>query len=61
MITKIRTNIFLTRAQQKKLRSLSRNTGSPVAVHVRRAIDEYLGRLEKKERSRYSRPIKEAS
>ena len=52
MITKIRTNIFLTRVQQKKLRSLSKNTGAPVAVHVRRAIDKYLGRLEKKERSK---------
>jgi len=44
MITKIRTNIFLTRAQQKKLRGLSKKTGAPVAVHVRRAIDEYFGR-----------------
>ncbi|HXX33045.1 MAG TPA: ribbon-helix-helix domain-containing protein [Thermodesulfobacteriota bacterium] len=50
MITKIRTNIFLTRGQQKKLRAQSKKTGAPVAVHVRRAIDDYLGRLEKGER-----------
>lgn len=47
MITKIRTNIFLTRTELKKLRALSRKTGAPVAVLVRRAIDEYLGRFER--------------
>jgi len=52
MITKIRTNIFLTRVQQKKLRALSKKTGAPVAAHVRRAIDEYFGRFEKKEKSK---------
>ena len=50
MITKIRTNIFLTKPELKKLRALSRNTGVPVAALVRRAIDEYLERFEKKER-----------
>jgi len=44
MITKIRTNIFLTRIQQKKLKALSKKSGTPVAAIVRRAIDEYLGR-----------------
>jgi len=51
MISKIRTNIFLTMVQQKKLRALSRKTGAPVAVHVRRAIDEYFGRSERKGKS----------
>jgi predicted DNA-binding protein len=52
MITKIRTNIFLTRVQQKKLRGLSKKTGAPVAVHVRKAVDEYFERLEKKEKGK---------
>ena len=50
MITKIRTNIFLTKTELKKLRALSRKTGAPVAVLVRRAVDEYLERFEKKEK-----------
>ncbi len=52
MISKIRTNIFLTKMQQRKLRGLSKKTGAPVAVHVRRAIDDYLERLEKKTKSK---------
>lgn len=47
MITKIRTNIFLTRTELKKLRALSKKTGAPVAELVRRAIDEYLERFKK--------------
>ena len=47
MITKIRTNIFLTRTELKRLRALSRKTGAPVAVLVRRAVDEYMDRLER--------------
>jgi predicted DNA-binding protein len=50
VITKIRTNIFLTKTELKRLRALSRKTGAPVAELVRRAIDEYLERFEKKER-----------
>ncbi len=50
MIPKIRTNIFLTKAELKKLRASSRETRAPVAVLVRRAVDEYLERLEKKQR-----------
>jgi predicted DNA-binding protein len=50
MTPKIRTNIFLTKTELKKLRAISRKTGAPVAVVVRRAIDEYLERLEKKAR-----------
>jgi len=52
VITKIRTNIFLTKTELKKLRALSSKTGAPVAVLVRRAIDEYLERFEKKEKRR---------
>ena len=48
MITKIRTNIFLTRIQQKKLKALSKKSGAPVAALVRRAIDDYLGKNERK-------------
>lgn len=48
MITKIRTNIFLTKTELKKLRALSKKTGAPVAGLVRRAVDEYLERHEKK-------------
>jgi hypothetical protein len=47
MLPKIRTNIFLTRVQQKKLRGLSKKTGAPVAALVRKAIDEHLGKLER--------------
>ena len=46
MITKIRTNIFLTRVQQKKLKALSKKSRAPVAAIVRMAIDEYLKKNE---------------
>jgi len=42
MITKIRTNIFLTRVQQKELKTLAKKTGGSVAALVGMAIDEYL-------------------
>lgn len=48
MITKIRTNIFLTRIELKNLRALSSKTGAPVAELVRRALDEWLKKYEKK-------------
>jgi len=48
MITKIRTNIFLTRIQQKKLRGLSKKSKTPVAALVRKAIDEYFIKNERK-------------
>ena len=48
MITKIRTNIFLTKTELKRLRALSGKTGARVAELVRRAIDEYVERFEKK-------------
>jgi hypothetical protein len=52
MITKIRTNIFLTRTELRKLRALSKKTGAPVAELVRRAVDEYLERFERKGKGR---------
>jgi predicted DNA-binding protein len=48
MITKIRTNIFLTKTELEKLRALSGKTGAPVAFLVRAAVDEYLNRFDKK-------------
>jgi len=48
MITKIRTNIFLTRVQLKKLKALARKNGGPVAALVRIAIDDYLKKKERK-------------
>jgi len=54
VITKIRTNIFLTKIELKRLRTLSKKTGAPVAELVRRAIDEYLGRHEKREKRRWN-------
>ena len=42
MITKIRTNIFPTKPELKKLRASSGKNGAPVAKLVRRAIDQYL-------------------
>ena len=48
MITKIRTNIFLTRVQLKKLRARARKSGASVAALVRIAIDDYLKKKEKK-------------
>jgi predicted DNA-binding protein len=48
--TKIRTNMFLTEIELQKLRSLSRKTDAPVAAIVRRAVDEYLARVERKEK-----------
>jgi len=50
MINKIRTNIFLTKTELKKLRALSKKIGAPVAELVRRAIDEYLERCERKQK-----------
>jgi predicted DNA-binding protein len=52
VITKIRTNIFLTNTELKKLRALSTKTGAPVAVLVRRAVDGFLEKSEKKAKRR---------
>ena len=39
---KIRTNIYLTGEQHKKLAGLSKKTLAPVAALIRKAIDEFL-------------------
>jgi predicted DNA-binding protein len=57
VITKIRTNIFLTSTELKKLRALSRKTGAPVAVLVRRAVDEYLERFERKQKTGINKEV----
>jgi predicted DNA-binding protein len=41
-VLKLRTNIYLTPDQMKKLKLLNEKTGAPVAELVRRAVDEYL-------------------
>jgi hypothetical protein len=46
-MSKIRMNIYLTKAQKKALEQLSANTGAPVAELVRRAVDNYLTRRKK--------------
>ncbi|MGF6276240.1 putative DNA-binding protein [Massilia sp. UYP11] len=48
MNTKIRTNIYLDAWQHEKLSELNKETGAPVAEHVRRAIDDYLEKQGKK-------------
>jgi predicted DNA-binding protein len=37
-----RTNIWLSDAQLKKLRTVSQKTGAPVSALIRMAIDSYL-------------------
>jgi predicted DNA-binding protein len=39
---KHRTNIYLDPEQLKKLKTLSEETGAPIAALVRKAIDLYL-------------------
>ena len=51
----IRTNIFLTEVQQRRLKALSEKTGAPVAVIVRRAIDKFLS-AEVKKKVKHRRP-----
>jgi hypothetical protein len=41
-VIKLRTNIYLTPDQMKKLKLLNEKSGAPVAELVRRAVDEYL-------------------
>jgi hypothetical protein len=45
-----RTNIYLSDLQLKKLKSLAKRTDLSLAEHVRRAVDQYLTQLEKKEK-----------
>lgn len=42
-----RLHVILTRHQIKKLRAYSRTTGLPLSELVRRAVDVYLGGVEK--------------
>lgn len=42
-----RLHVILTRQQIKKLRAYSRKTGLPLSELVRRAVDVYLGGVEK--------------
>jgi predicted DNA-binding protein len=44
----IRVNIHLTEKQRETLRNLARATGLSVAEHIRRAIDEYLRRVDER-------------
>jgi predicted DNA-binding protein len=38
----MRTNIWLRRDHQAKLKAISEKTGEPVSAQIRRAIEEYL-------------------
>ncbi|MFC0170788.1 ribbon-helix-helix domain-containing protein [Pseudoduganella danionis] len=42
MNTKTRMNVYLDDTQREKLAELHKETGAPVAEHVRRAVDNYL-------------------
>jgi hypothetical protein len=44
----IRTNIYLTEMQMKKFKAISKKAGYPVAEIIRRALDEWLEKQEKK-------------
>ncbi len=48
----IRTNIYLTENQVKKFKAISKKTGLAVADVIRRALDDWLGRYEKKGKGR---------
>jgi metal-responsive CopG/Arc/MetJ family transcriptional regulator len=43
-----RTNIYLTEIQMKKFKTISKKAGYPVAEIIRRALDEWLEKYEKK-------------
>jgi predicted DNA-binding protein len=43
-----RVGFYLTDIQIKDLKKLSQKTGLTVSEHIRRAIDEYLGRFGKR-------------
>jgi predicted DNA-binding protein len=43
-MTMKRTNIWLRRDHQGKLKAISKKTGEPVSALIRRAIEEYLKR-----------------
>ncbi len=43
-----RVGFYLSEIQIKGLKKLSKNTSISVSEHIRRAVDEYLERFEKK-------------
>jgi metal-responsive CopG/Arc/MetJ family transcriptional regulator len=43
-----RTNIYLTEVQIKKFKAIATEAGYPVAEIIRRAMDEWLEKYEKK-------------
>jgi hypothetical protein len=43
-----RTNIYLTETQLKKFKAIAEKAGYPVAEIIRRAMDEWLAKHEKK-------------
>ncbi len=43
-----RTNIYLTEAQLKKFKAIAKKAGYPIAEIIRRAMDEWLEKYEKK-------------
>lgn len=47
MVKKVRRQIYLTPQQVKRLASLANLTGLSISEIVRRAIDEYLKRMER--------------
>ncbi|WP_363320184.1 ribbon-helix-helix protein, CopG family [Ferrovum sp.] len=48
----IRSNFFLSQVQVERLREMSQESGLSVSELVRRAIDEYLIRLERAKQAR---------
>jgi predicted transcriptional regulator len=48
--TKKRTNIYLSNAQWNKLQKLSDKTDLSASGHIRRAIDQYLERVDKEKK-----------
>lgn len=43
-----RTNIYLTEAQMKKFKAIAKKAGYPAAEIIRRAMDEWLQKYERK-------------
>jgi predicted DNA-binding protein len=47
---KTRTNIYLRPDQMKRLKIISKRTGSSAAELIRRAVDAFLGKEEEKKK-----------
>jgi hypothetical protein len=52
----LRTNIYLTEPQMKKFKVISKKMGYPMAELIRRALDEWLGKYEAKEKKQKATP-----